>query len=37
MAEFTVFYSWQSDAPEAIKLNFIERALKEAAENQGEN
>jgi hypothetical protein len=37
MAEFTIFYSWQSDAPEAINWRFIERALKEAAENQGEN
>ena len=32
MADFTIFYSWQSDAPEEINWKFIERALREAVE-----
>lgn len=32
MAEFTIFYSWQSDAPEEINWKFIEKALREAIE-----
>jgi hypothetical protein len=32
MAEFTIFYSWQSDAPEEINWKFIEKALREAVE-----
>ena len=38
MAEFTIFYSWQSDAPEAINWKFIEKALREAVEKiKGKN
>lgn len=33
MAEVTVFYSWQSDAPPDINQKFIEKALREAVEN----
>lgn len=29
----TVFYSWQSDAPNAVNRNFIRRALEEAVES----
>jgi len=36
MADFTIFYSWQSDAPEAINWKFIERALRGRREDQGE-
>jgi len=32
MAEFTIFYSWQSDAPKEINWKFIEKALKKAVE-----
>lgn len=32
MADFTVFYSWQSDAPKEINWKFIEKALREAVE-----
>lgn len=32
MAEFIIFYSWQSDAPEEINWKFIEKALREAVE-----
>lgn len=32
MAEFTIFYSWQSDAPEQINRTFIEEALRVAVE-----
>jgi hypothetical protein len=32
MADFTIFYSWQSDAPPEINRKFIEKALREAVE-----
>ncbi|NLX99309.1 MAG: hypothetical protein GXY83_24495 [Rhodopirellula sp.] len=32
MADFTIFYSWQSDAPDEINWKFIEKALREAVE-----
>jgi hypothetical protein len=32
MADFTIFYSWQSDAPEEINWKLIEKALREAVE-----
>lgn len=32
MADFTIFYSWQSDAPCEINRGFIEKALREAVE-----
>jgi len=35
MAEFRVFYSWQSDLPNATNRGFIERALQEAAKSIG--
>jgi hypothetical protein len=32
MADFTIFYSWQSDAPEEINRKFVEKALRRAVE-----
>ncbi len=32
MSEFTIFYSWQSDAPPEINQNFIAKALRAAVE-----
>ena len=32
MADFTIFYSWQNDAPEEINWRFIEKAVREAVD-----
>jgi len=32
VSDFTIFYSWQSDAPEELNKKFIEKALREATE-----
>jgi hypothetical protein len=35
MADFTVFYSWQTDAPKQINKDFIYDALNRAAKSFG--
>jgi len=37
MAEFTIFYSWQSDAPQGTNRKFIGKALREAIEKVTRN